>query len=186
MMSKIKLGRNEVCSCGSGNKYKRCCLTTDVSSPQNSLITHELIQKSMLGLKNRVQDISGPCIVHDGELGVKMSEVILDLADDLLEAAETKPQYDSAIAITCIAWNLATANSAEYAKSLERGLNKIDDQLHQEDTLKIINALVKKKNRLYPDINRVILDYDLIGNKNNFHLNVVSTVSKEEVAELNL
>ena len=63
----------------------------------------------------------------------------------MLEAAETKPQYDSAIAITCVAWHLATVNSAEYAKSLERGLNKIDDQLHQKATLKIINALVKKR-----------------------------------------
>lgn len=130
--------------------------------------------------------MGGTCILYDGELGIKMSEVILDLAEDLLEAAETKSQYNSAITITCIAWNLATLNSEEYKNSLERQLSKMGDQSYQQDTLKIIDALVEKKNRLYPDINRVILDYDLIGNKHNFHLNIVSIVSEEEITELDL
>jgi hypothetical protein len=29
---KTKLGRNDLCSCGSGKKYKHCCLTNTVSA----------------------------------------------------------------------------------------------------------------------------------------------------------
>ena len=146
-MGSSKLGRNDVCSCGSGKKYKRCCLITGASVKEKPLIAQHRIQKSMLDLKGRVlNNMGGTCIMHDGELGIKMSEIILDLADELLEAAETKSQYNNAIAITCIAWNVATLNSSEYKQSLENGLNKMDDQLYQEDTLKIIDALVEKKN----------------------------------------
>jgi SEC-C motif-containing protein len=28
-MTKIKIGRNDPCHCGSGQKYKRCCLEQD-------------------------------------------------------------------------------------------------------------------------------------------------------------
>ena len=28
-LTKHKIGRNELCHCGSGRKYKKCCLTTD-------------------------------------------------------------------------------------------------------------------------------------------------------------
>jgi uncharacterized protein YecA (UPF0149 family) len=28
MVREYKIGRNEPCPCGSGNKYKRCCLST--------------------------------------------------------------------------------------------------------------------------------------------------------------
>ncbi|HEH9414987.1 TPA: SEC-C domain-containing protein [Aeromonas salmonicida] len=29
MVVPIKIGRNEPCPCGSGNKYKQCCLLTN-------------------------------------------------------------------------------------------------------------------------------------------------------------
>lgn len=59
-----KLGRNDICHCGSGKKYKRCCLDKDeagkitrltsknspVSEPQavQNLIEHELMWESPL------------------------------------------------------------------------------------------------------------------------------------------
>jgi hypothetical protein len=186
IVGQIKPGRNDACPCGSGNKYKRCCLSSGRQFTQEKpLIDPKTIQNSMHRLKTRVQDnMGGTCVMHDGELGIKMSEVILDLADDLLEHAKTKSEYHSAISITCIAWNLAVMDSSEYEAALERGLKKIDDPVHQDDTLQIIDAIIKKKNRLHPNIKRVILDYELVGNKNNFHLNVVSNVPKEEISEL--
>lgn len=34
-----KTGRNDSCSCGSGRKYKKCCLSRDVTIPQKSIDT---------------------------------------------------------------------------------------------------------------------------------------------------
>ena len=52
------------------------------------------------------------------------------------------------------------------------------------DTRHLLFALIEKKNLLYPHIKRFILSYDLVGNKRNFHLNVISTVPQEEMAAL--
>lgn len=36
LMSKISIGRNERCHCGSGKKYKHCCLQRDAASAQKT------------------------------------------------------------------------------------------------------------------------------------------------------
>jgi hypothetical protein len=183
----IKVGRNDACPCGSGSKYKRCCLSSGHSFAQaKDLISRESIQKSMDRLKNRVHDNLGEeCILHEGGFKIKMSEVILDLAHDLLEIAETKSQYKKAIGITCMAWNLSVLSGVEKEKSLDALFNKLDDDEARNDTFGIISALIEKKNRQYSHINRLILDYEVLGNRDNIHLNVMSVVPKEEVAELN-
>lgn len=33
----LKVGRNEICHCGSGKKYKKCCLSPGTQSPKNNL-----------------------------------------------------------------------------------------------------------------------------------------------------
>ena len=183
--SEIKVGRNDVCPCGSGNKYKRCCLSMGQPFSQEKRVrTQDVIQNSLHHLRHRVQSNMGKqFIVHEGELPIKMSEVILELADELLEMAETKSEYKKVIDITCIAWNLTILSEREKQNLLETLFNKVDDEA-QQDIRDVLSSLMEKKNRLYPHINRLILDYDFVRNKQNFHLNVVSVLPKEEIAEL--
>lgn len=45
-IEKIKLGRNDICNCGSGKKYKKCCLNKEVTAkkqPQNIGQLHQII-----------------------------------------------------------------------------------------------------------------------------------------------
>lgn len=178
-MSK-KLGRNQPCLCGSGKKYKYCCLTNN----PNHLVSKHAIEKSQEQLKNRVKKNLGDTIIlHQNELPIKMSEVILELADELLEMANTKRQYQSVIAIAALAWNLATfEDDTQNQHMLESFLTEnVHDEQHKKDTLDIITALIKKKNRLFPDINRIIIDFQLVGNKRNFHLNVISTIPQNDI-----
>lgn len=182
-----KLGRNEVCYCGSGKKYKRCCLSLAVTHPRVDTRQSNAIQlKNTERFHNRVQQSMGDkCSIFQGELnGVKMSAVILDLADFLLEVAHTKERQKAAITITCIAWNIAVAGMEKAQKLFDAYFEAIDDPIHQQDTLDIINAIIERKQLLYPEINRLILDYEVVGTKNNLHLNVVSTVPDEDVAKL--
>lgn len=180
----IKLGRNDVCSCGSGQKYKRCCLTTaHTALREYSSIPETVIKNSMHRMKSRVQEMDERFVMHEGELKIKMSEAILYLADTLLKIAKNYSEYKNIIGIVCIAWNLSLSKNDEKQKVLETFLNKVDAQA-KDDTRNILLALVEKKKLLYPHVNRFILSYDLVGNKRNFHLNVISTVPEEEMAEL--
>jgi len=125
------------------------------------------------------------CSIVQGDLnGVKMSAVILDLADFLLEMAHTKERQKAAIAITCIAWNIAVAGMEKAQKLFDAYFETIDDPIHQKDALDIIETIIERKQLLYPEINRFILDYEVVGTKNNLHPNVVSTVPDEDVAKL--
>jgi hypothetical protein len=187
-MKDNKLGRNEVCHCGSSKKYKRCCLSSDATSgqPSNTGQSKAIQLQNTERFRNRVQQRMGDkCSIVQGELrGIKMSAVILELADFLLEVAHTKERQQAAITITCIAWNIAVAGIEKTQKLFDAYFETIDDPIHQQDTLDIINEIIERKRLLYPEINRLILDYEVSGTKNNLHLNVVSTVPDEEVAKL--
>lgn len=72
-----KVGRNQPCPCGSGNKYKHCCLSTDRASaaaasrrsrqdhPPDALPGHNLFfgEDDLDELSNRVVDL-----INDGRL----------------------------------------------------------------------------------------------------------------------
>lgn len=185
-MKNNKLGRNEACHCGSGKKYKRCCLSLDEASPLKDTRHSKAIQLNTERFRNRVQQrVGDKCSIVQGELnGVKMSAVILDLAGFLLEVVHTKERQEAAIAITCAAWNIAVTGTEEKQNLLDSYFETIDDPVHEQDTLDIINAIIERKQLLYPEINRLILDYEVNGTKNNLHLNVVSTVPNEDVTTL--
>ncbi|MGO0884366.1 SEC-C metal-binding domain-containing protein [Clostridioides difficile] len=51
------LGRNELCPCGSGKKYKKCCLNKDIVSERASRKT-ELSQKQYTDLYSKLYDYS--------------------------------------------------------------------------------------------------------------------------------
>ena len=185
-MKNNKLGRNEICHCGSGKKYKRCCLLLDEACLLHDIRPSKAIQLNTEHFRNRVQQrVGDKCSIVQGELnGVKMSAVILDLAGFLLEVAHTKERQEAAIAITCAAWNIAVTGAEEKQNLLDSYFETIDDPIHEQDTLDIINAIIERKQLLYPEINRLILDYEVNGTKNNLHLNVVSTVPNEDVTTL--
>ena len=100
-----------------------------------------------------------------------MSEVILDLADFLLDRAKTKSQQEVAIGVTCLAWNIAVLGAEKGQLFLDDYFEKMNDPIHQQDTLDIISAIIEKKMAYYANINRIILDHELLGDVNNLHLN---------------
>jgi len=91
----VKIGRNQPCPCGSGKKYKRCCLSTDQAS---SVDTTTAVQKDTV---YSAPPGSGFVLVED-EID-KLSNSVVDLIDKgRLEEAEVacqelKAQYPETI-----------------------------------------------------------------------------------------
>lgn len=178
----IKIGRNELCHCGTGLKYKKCCLYKAIAPLSNKIVVSNSTQqkRSFARFKQRISETFGDkATIVEAEHELKMSEVILQLAEELLDHAKTKAHAQKAIMVTCIAWNLAVMHKPkQQKKKLVELLGKIDDLEDQQAIFFLVQAMIQKKNQYYPDVKRIIIEYELTGFK-NLHLNVVSTIHKK-------
>lgn len=169
--SAIKVGRNQQCPCGSQKKFKHCCLNNDSNSGHEiSVVSTDLIEKWRD--KDFIIDESSP---------IKMSEVILNLAQPLLEGARTKSERKVAIDVTCMAWNLAiVSENSSFEVELETlfAHMEIKNEGEKREITEAIVDIIKDKKYLYPSIKRLIIDYEIIDSKNEFTLNIASTTDK--------
>lgn len=173
----VKLGRNELCPCDSGKKYKKCCLINpqyeaNEEIPQDRVAT--LVGKKRLAEKitNRGAILSPPV-----DSMPKISGCILELAQDLLEFTKNKSQRKKAITAACVAWNIAVSVDSE--ESLQNGLNDFlastgQDQQDQDDFREILSSLIMKKNLLFPDDMRLVVDFEVVDTKSYFSVNVAA------------
>ena len=174
---KSKLGRNELCECGSGLKYKKCCLETQSS------VTQSAILQSQKRLFESAEELLGDRVtLYQNEPEIKMSEVILDLADDFIMTAKTRRELKNIVMSTCTAWNLAEAFPPEkHLEEIERFIHEmLGDEVNDTDIQAFIQLMIQRKTEKYPDVHRFIVDFELIGKPNDFHLNVASSFRVED------
>lgn len=166
-----KLGRNSSCACGSGKKYKKCCLNNKQA----------LINSSMDRLKKNTSDKT--IFVSPEEIGVrKMSEIILEYADEFLALTDTKREKEDVIELAIAAWNIAIADKNKRFSLIDNLVSDVweieRNSNHWEKIVSVLLILINKKLQEYPSIDRPILDYDFIKlNSDEYHLNVVSGVA---------
>ncbi len=169
-----KLGRNDPCFCGSGKKYKKCCL--NVTNDDNA--TQEMAAFSK---KMKDQYAEGEITLNEtGENGmIKISEVIISLADELLESTQTFEEQEKALMLVIVAWNLSLLDQSNIKQEIDNFLKtmslKKGSQAWKsvEDILKV---LLQKKQDCYPSLKRFILNFEVVRQKDGFHLNVASSL----------
>jgi len=171
-----KLGRNDFCLCGSGKKYKKCCLNSQAIEREDFLK-----KESIHRLKKRNAAIK-PIFIDTEKLGVnKMSEIILEYAEELLEQASTSEEMKSAIFLAISAWNLSLMGENNRTKEIDifiRDVMKIEKNSNEwEEIRNMVQALIEKRIADYSEVDRFIFDYEFIQlSKNDFHLNVISSL----------
>ncbi|MDA3896954.1 MAG: methionyl aminopeptidase [Desulfobacteraceae bacterium] len=106
---KVKVGRNDPCPCGSGKKYKRCCMNSKVPKPVNLEKLYQ--QKYDIRLKHP-KDIEG--IRASGRLVIET----LDLMERNLKVGVTTDELNT------IAQEFAVKNNAVSAPLNYRGFPK--------------------------------------------------------------
>lgn len=175
-----KHGRNSPCSCGSGKKYKKCCL--------NNENTDEELQNTLSFRKKIEERHAGKQIAwaRPEEIGnIKMSAVILEFADELLEVADTYESQKKVIMLAIMAWNLALDDKMGSDENLAELLQKMcieEDSQVWNDLFDVLRPLIKKKRTQYASIDRRIMDFEYKKTKRGGHLNVVSAFSAQPAA----
>jgi hypothetical protein len=160
-----KLRRNDPCVCGSGKKYKQCCLQHEEQSYRRK--TEDPAQEFL------EQDHSHQ-FVHSEEIGsYKMSEVLLEYGSDLLETADTGEKKEEAVCLCILAWNLSWLSENQRSGVMDALL--IKKQSPQEDALrKILTELVIRRQVEYPFYNRFIYNFSLQDGENEMYFSVLS------------
>jgi len=189
-LNKSKVGRNDPCLCGSGKKYKKCCLlNSEEFEDEDSSDQTALLQTMGERVKKQYKDESIMMETSD-ELGLtKMSEILLEFAEELLDNAKNDQEKEGIIMMAVVAWNIAIIADEDR----ESVIDHIEDYLRtlgfkknsedKEVLAYILHTLVEKKWMEYPDIQRLIVDFEIIETKNEFRLNVASLVAPANKSE---
>ncbi len=115
----------------------------------------------------------------------KMSEIIFDFAQPLLAVATSPTEQKKAISTAIIGWNLSLLPKKAQSDQISK-IKKILDSENNSDHfsnegLEIFNYLIARKKTLFPEVNRMVADYEFVETPTGFHLNVVSNITKNEV-----
>ncbi|MBW3596439.1 MAG: hypothetical protein KY475_04090 [Planctomycetes bacterium] len=113
--------------------------------------------------------------------GIKMSQVILDLAKPRIDdAGGDQEETESAILLTIDAWNLGMLPAGEREENLESLLKSLEETgASREATAEFredIDFIEDRRQRLYPRIRRMIVGHDIqYLERGRMNLNVIST-----------
>jgi hypothetical protein len=109
----------------------------------------------------------------------KMSDIIFQFAQPLLKDANSIKEEKGAISLAITGWNLALLPKnlqADHIKEITQNLNSsAGSDSFSDDAPKIFKFLIARKKSLFPKINRLVLDFELLETPNGLHLNVVSS-----------
>lgn len=94
----------------------------------------------------------------------KMSDVIVELAQPLIEQATNPEQFQMAISLASLCWNLSLAPAEERAAMVNDALQKLVKPGESTDDIRhVMASLVARKEALFPNDRRLIINYRISG-----------------------
>ena len=106
----------------------------------------------------------------------KMSGVLIDFAEPLFKYTDNE---NKVFTLAMIGWNAGMLPAEERGKLIHKLSETEGAENHPQfevDLKAIIDILIERKKKLYPDNKRMILGYEFTGYGDNKTLNVLSTV----------
>ena len=110
---------------------------------------------------------------------VKMSEVIIDFSEPLLNECRNFEEEKKALSLAMFVWNLSLIPKRKQAKSIKEICSETLslDKDEMKDFMETIKFLLNRKKEFFNNNSRFIMDYQISPNHESFHLNVASTIN---------
>ena len=108
----------------------------------------------------------------------RMSEVILDFADELLQMTSNHKEMELTIILAIVAWNVTIAGG-----DIEETFEKFDSVFENKipnEFRQLLQWLVEKKQKYYSEYDRSIVDFNITRKKGGIRLDVISA-GKDEI-----
>jgi hypothetical protein len=147
-------------------------------------------QKALEKLEQKVKQgplsekFAGMVMNPQGE--VKMFEVLEELVEPYLDFTRNFSQREKLFSLALVAWNIALMPENERQQMIdqviEQGMGG-NDPLARQDAREIIDGLIARKQKLFADNKRYIIDFQLQDMGQTFHLSVASTLMNPSGSE---
>lgn len=144
---------------------------------------NQIQQKGMKKLQHKVKE--GPLGDHWEEMvmnpkgEVKMSDVLLAFIEPYLDLTDDWSEQEKLFHLAVIAWNLSLMPENERPAMMDEFMKvalKGNDPLVQQDAREIIDELLARKQKLFDEYKRFIVDFELQDAGKEFHISVASTL----------
>jgi hypothetical protein len=106
---------------------------------------------------------------------VSMSEVLIDFMEIDAQEWPDEEQLRKTLVLGMVAWNAAVASGAARNDLIQSTLATFPPDLRAEARFHL-DALIKRKESLFPDNKRLMLDYELTKTPSGPHIQVLSTL----------
>ena len=110
--------------------------------------------------------------------GRKMSEVLLDFAEPLLDALADDDEFKGAISFAAICWNLSFLPEKGQRKELRYIAHALggSDALSSSEIEYFARILLERKKAFFADDRRMVVDYEVVEEEDRDRLLVASTL----------
>jgi SWIM/SEC-C metal-binding protein len=139
-------GRNDPCRCGSGKKYKRCCLDSDKPS---EVVASEGVSAAALEAAEECFDAK--------DRGRGPARDMMDFAQPLIDATDGSiEQMNKALSFAMVCWNLAILDPAEREKGLAEMVNELcpDEGAGRDELRRLLLQMIERHEEMFPGIHR--------------------------------
>ncbi len=139
-----------------------------------------IFQELTLDVKAKI-GLTKTVVNPEGE--ISMSDAISNIIAPYRNAAPDYQSFQKLVSIACTAWNATFLSADNRTKMLDNMRQLMPDQQSREDFTAIVQDLMKRKNKLYPNINRIIVQFRVTNQENGYHIAIASTLEKKAAAE---
>ena len=116
----------------------------------------------------------------EGEISI--SDAISKVIAPYRDTAQNYHSFHKLVMVACTAWNAAIMPVGQRESMLADMRKLMPDQQSREDFTAIVKELMKRKNKLYPKVNRMIVQFKVTERRNDFHIAIASTMENKETA----
>ena len=111
---------------------------------------------------------------------ISMSDAISKIIEPYTNDAPDYNSFNNLVTFACIAWNTSVLPEDQRNETLGKMVDVVPGKLEDRfDTLALLTELMERKRKLFPDITRMIMEYKVTDQGNNFHIAVASTLDKK-------
>jgi hypothetical protein len=111
----------------------------------------------------------------------KMSEVILDFAEPLLDALDDDELFGKAIGCAVFCWNLSFLQEMKQQRQVRAMANELDKSvlLTRHEFEDYVRMLLERKRVFFANEKRIVVNYKIVEEENHHRLSVTSTFAKD-------